>query len=90
MELAFILVYGSLLGLMSPYLLAGKENYGVLVAPALSLIFGFGAWTLLTWVGLSYNDLWIWLITMIGMPIVMVLGVRLIRARRLSQEAQAK
>lgn len=88
MELAFILVYGSLLGLMAPYLLSGKENYGVLVAPALALVYGFGMWTILTWVGLSYNDLWIWFITMIGMPVVMIFGVRFIRARRLAQEAQ--
>ena len=88
MELAFILVYGSLLGLMAPYILAGKENYGVLLAPAFSLVFGFGIWTILTWVGLSYSDLWIWLITMLGMPVVMILGVRFIRVRRLAQETQ--
>jgi hypothetical protein len=90
MELAFILVYGSLLGLMAPYLLSGKENYGVLLAPALSLVFGFGIWTVLTWVGLSYSDLWIWLITMLGMPLVMILGVRFIRASRLSHETEIK
>ncbi len=88
MELAFILIYGALLGLMAPYLLSGKENYGVLLAPALALIYGFGSWTLLTWLGLSYNDFWIWAISMLGMPVVMILGVRFIRARRLSHEKQ--
>ena len=88
MELAFILVYGSLLGLMAPYILSGKENYGAFLAPAISLVSGFGLWTILTWLGLSYNDLWIWLITMISMPLAMVVGVRVIRARRLSQETQ--
>jgi len=88
MELAFILVYGSLLGLMAPYILSGKENYGALLAPALALVFGFGVWTILTWVGLSYSDIWIWLITMLGMPVAMIVGVRVIRARRLAQEAK--
>lgn len=88
MELAFILIYGALLGLMAPYLLTGKENYGVLLAPALALVYGFGSWTLLTWLGLSYNDFWIWAISMLGMPVVMILGVRFIRARRLSHEKQ--
>jgi hypothetical protein len=90
MEIAFILVYGSLLGLMAPYLLSGKENYGVLLAPALSLVFGFGIWTVLTWVGFSYSDLWIWLITMLAMPVMMIVGVRVIRARRLAQESATK
>ncbi|NCA07389.1 MAG: hypothetical protein EBS85_01480 [Micrococcales bacterium] len=88
MELAFILIYGSLLGLMAPYLISGRESYGVLVAPALSLVFGFTAWTILTWAGLSYNDFWIWFITMMGMPVVMLFGVRFIKSRRLAQETQ--
>ena len=89
MELAFILVYGSLLGLMAPYIISGKENYGVLLAPALSLVYGFVSWTVCTWIGLSYQDLWIWAITMLGMPAVMIFGVRFIRERRLKQEPAA-
>jgi uncharacterized membrane protein YeaQ/YmgE (transglycosylase-associated protein family) len=89
MELAFILVYGSLLGLMAPYMISGKENYGVLLAPGLSLVYGFVSWTICTWVGLSYTDFWIWAITMLGMPAVMVFGVRFVRERRLAQEPAA-
>ena len=87
MEIIFILIYGSLLGLMAPYLLAGKENYGVLLAPGLSLVYGLVAWTVCTWSGLSYSDYWIWIITMLGMPLVMIVGVRIIRAERLSEES---
>lgn len=90
MEIAFILVYGSLLGLMAPYMITGKENYGILLAPALALAYGFASWTICTWAGLSYTDFWIWAITMLGMPAVMVLGVRFIRERRLAQEPAAK
>jgi uncharacterized membrane protein YeaQ/YmgE (transglycosylase-associated protein family) len=89
MELAFILVYGSLLGLMAPYMISGKENYGVLLAPALSLVYGFASWTICTWAGLSYTDFWIWAITMLGMPAVMVFGVRFVRERRLAHEPAA-
>jgi uncharacterized membrane protein YeaQ/YmgE (transglycosylase-associated protein family) len=87
MELAFILIYGSLLGLMAPYMISGKENYGVLLAPGLSLVYGFISWTACTWFGLSYTDFWIWAITMLGMPAVMVFGVRFVRQRRLSHES---
>ena len=68
MEIAFILVYGSLLGLMAPYIISGNENYGVLLPPALALIYGYFVWAVFTWVGLSYNEFWIWAITMLGMP----------------------
>jgi uncharacterized membrane protein YeaQ/YmgE (transglycosylase-associated protein family) len=83
MEILFILVYGALLGLMAPYLLSGREHFGVLIAPALALVFGFVSWTLLTWLGFKYTDYWIWTITMLGMPAVMILGVRFIRSRRI-------
>jgi uncharacterized membrane protein YeaQ/YmgE (transglycosylase-associated protein family) len=86
MELAFILVYGSLLGLMAPYIISGNENYGVLLPPALALIYGFFVWAVFTWVGFSYNEFWIWAITMFGMPVVMIVGTRIIRQRRLSKE----
>ncbi len=82
MEIFFILVYGALLGLMAPYLLSGREHFGALVAPALALVYGFVVWTILTWVGLSYTDYWIWTVTMLGMPVVMLLGVRFIRGKR--------
>jgi hypothetical protein len=88
MELAFILVYGSLLGLMAPYMISGKENYGVLLAPGIALVYGFVTWTICTWAGLSYEDFWIWLITMLGMPAVMIIGVRVVRERRLKNSPE--
>lgn len=88
MEILFILIYGALLGLISPYLLSGRENFGVLLAPALSLVYGFLIWTVLTWFGLSYNDYWIWTITLLGMPVVMILGVRFIRSSRVNSEVK--
>lgn len=89
MEIAFILVYGSLLGLMAPYIIAGKENYGVLLAPAIALVYGFVTWTICTWIGLSYNDFWIWAITMLGMPAAMIFGVIFVRQRRLAKDPVA-
>jgi uncharacterized membrane protein YeaQ/YmgE (transglycosylase-associated protein family) len=86
MEIAFILVYGSLLGLMAPYIISGSENYGVLLPPALALIYGYFVWAVFTWVGLSYNEFWIWAITMLGMPVVMIVGIRIVRHRRLAKE----
>jgi len=86
---AFILIYGLILGLMAPYLLSGKESFGVLLAPALALVFGFAAWTLMIWLGLKPSDYWIWTVTMLGMPLVMILGVRFIRNRRVKTETAA-
>jgi uncharacterized membrane protein YeaQ/YmgE (transglycosylase-associated protein family) len=86
MELVFILVYGSILGLMAPYLLTRNESYGALLAPAIALVYGFVAWTICTWAGLSYSDYWIWTITMLGMPAAMILGIRFLANSRVKHE----
>jgi hypothetical protein len=82
MELAFILVYAAILGLVAPYLGIDLQRLGSLVPGAIAVVFGSLAWALLTWVGFQYDESWIWLIVMLGMPAAMVLGVRMISAKR--------
>ena len=87
--IAFIVIYGVVLGLMAPYLFTGKQNYGALVGYALPIVFGLIFYVLLTWVGLKNDDVWIWLIVMLGMPAVMIFGLRFINARRSKEDALA-
>jgi hypothetical protein len=82
MELAFILVYAAILGLVAPYLGIDLKLIGSLVPGAIALVFGSITWAVLTWVGLQYDEAWIWLIVMLGMPAVMVLNVRWMSAKR--------
>lgn len=74
MEIVFLLVYAVVLGLVAPYISLNSENYGILVPGALSLVWGSVLWTILTWVGLSSNDAWIWSIVMVSMPAAMWFG----------------
>ena len=87
--IAFIVIYGVVLGLMAPYLITGKQNYGALVGYALPIVFGLIFYVLLTWVGLKNDEAWIWLIVMLGMPAVMIFGLRFINARRSKEDALA-
>lgn len=82
MELAFILIYAAILGLVAPFLGIDIKRIGSLVPGAIALVFGALVWALLTWVGLKYDEAWIWLIVMLGMPAAMVLVVRRISSKR--------
>lgn len=82
MELAFILVYAAILGLVAPYLGIDLKLIGSIVPGAIALVFGTLSWAALTWVGLPYDEAWIWLIVMLGMPAVMILSVRFMSAKR--------
>jgi hypothetical protein len=82
MELAFILVYAAILGLVAPFLGIDVKRIGSLVPGAIALVFGAVAWAIMTWLGLKYDEAWIWLIVMLGMPGTMVFGVRWISSKR--------
>ena len=82
MELAFILVYAAILGLVAPYLGIETKNIGSLVPGAISFVKGALAWAVLTWCGLHYDQAWIWVIVMLAMPAAMVIGVRWLSNKR--------
>jgi uncharacterized membrane protein len=82
MELAFILVYAAILGLVAPYLGLKTAEMGSLVPGALAFVKGALAWAVLTWCGLHYDQGWIWIIVMLAMPAAMVIGVRWLAKKR--------
>ena len=82
MELAFILVYSAILGLVAPYLGLNTKAMGSLVPGAIALVKGAAAWAVLTWCGMHYDQAWIWIIVMLAMPTAMVIGVRYLGKRR--------
>ena len=82
MEFLFIVFYTAILGLVAPYVQIGSDRYGVLVPPAIGLATGSVLWILLTWLGFSYVDGWIWTIVMVSMPIAMFFGSKALDKKR--------
>ena len=78
----FIVVYAVILGLVAPYVGIKSDNYGTLVPTALAVIGGSLLWVLGTWAGLHYDQAWIWLIVMLGMPAAIWFGAKYIDKRR--------
>jgi hypothetical protein len=52
------------------------------VPTGLAVVSGSVLWILLTWVGMPYDQAWIWIIVMLGMPAAMWFGGKLIEKRR--------
>jgi hypothetical protein len=82
MELAFILVYAAILGLVAPYLGIDVKKIGSLVPGAIALTKGALAWAVLTWCGMHYDQAWIWVIVMLAMPAAMVICTRWLSNQR--------
>ncbi len=82
LNILFIVIYAGILGLVAPYVGVKSEHYGSYVPTALALTSGSALWILLTWVGMPYDQAWIWIIVMLGMPAAMWFGGKLIEKRR--------
>jgi hypothetical protein len=82
LNLLFIAIYAVLLGLVSPYVGLASEQFGSYVPTALAVVSGSVLWMLGTWSGLHYDEAWIWLIVMLGMPAAMWFGSKLIAKKR--------
>jgi lipopolysaccharide export LptBFGC system permease protein LptF len=89
MEFLFIVFYTAILGLVAPYVKISSDRYGSLVPPAIGLTTGSLVWILLTWLGFSYVDGWIWTIVMLSMPVAMFFGSKAIANKRESEDNQA-
>jgi hypothetical protein len=82
MEIAFLVVYAAILGLVAPYVGLRSEKYGSLVPTVSSLIAGAILWTALTWVGMPHTEVWIWIIVMLAMPVALWFGPKRLEALR--------
>ena len=78
----FVVAYGAILGLVAPYVGVKSKAYGSLVPTALAVASGSVLLAIFTWVGLHYDEAWIWLIVMLGMPAVMWFGANRIAKMR--------
>lgn len=78
----FIVIYAIILGLVAPYVGVKSDNYGSLVPTALGLVSGSALWILLTWAGFHYDQAWIWVIVMLGMPAAMWFGAKYLEKKR--------
>lgn len=82
LNIFFIVIYAGILGLVAPYVGVKSEHYGSYVPTGLAVVSGSVLWILLTWVGMPYDQAWIWIIVMLGMPAAMWFGGKLIEKRR--------
>lgn len=78
----FLAIYAVIIGLVAPYVGIKSENYGSFVPTAIALITGALLWIIGTWVGLHYDQPWIWMIVMLLMPVGMWFGCGALDALR--------
>ena len=80
-------VIGALLGLGVRYLVAGRQQYGLLLLPALGAAVTCVVWTIGAWAGLTADQVWIWLISFSAASAAVYATARILPPRRVAADA---
>jgi hypothetical protein len=82
MELLFVVLGGTILGLIARYSLPRRHTSGVLLLPALGAAVSALVWVALTWAGLEWDGGIIWWATLIVTALVCGLAALLLGRSR--------
>ncbi|TFC51255.1 hypothetical protein [Cryobacterium shii] len=80
MELLFIALGGAVLGLAARYALPGRHTHGSVLVPAIGTMIAAVVWVALTWLGLAWDQGWIWWVTL-GVAALASVGADLVVTR---------
>jgi len=65
MELLFVVLIAAGVGFTLPYLLRGRETYGIVLPAAVAAAVSSVVWVGLTWLGFTFDGGWIWVISLV-------------------------
>lgn len=88
MELLFVTVIGAALSLGMRYLVPGRHSHGLLLVPLVGAAATAAIWAVCVWIGLPFDGGWIWVIALVGGPLVaLALAVTLPKRREQADAA---
>ncbi len=87
MELLFVCLAGAVYGAIGRYAMPGRELHGSMLIPAIGTGSAALIWVALTWLGMPWAGGWIWTITLILTPLVVVVSNLVIVHRRREDDA---
>ncbi len=72
---------GAILGLAVRYTLPHRNTQGAVLLPALGTAVASVLWVILTWLGLKWDEGWIWLVSL-GLAAITVVAVDILLTKR--------
>lgn len=86
MELLFVALGGTFLGIGARYALPNRLEYGITLVPAIGTAVAAVVWVALTWLGMAWDTAWIWLITLLVAAAVSAAAALLIGRSRAASD----
>lgn len=86
LTLLVVVIYGILLGIITPFVIGGSRAHGSLVPAGIAITVASLLWLVMTWFGLNYESVWIWLAVMLVTPTITFPAVIRLRKVRVAQD----
>lgn len=88
MELLFVVLIAAGVGFILPFVLRGRETYGVVLPAAVAAAVASVVWVGLLWLGWTFDGGWIWAVSLVaGSLAALALALALPPRRRESDRA---
>ncbi|WP_439565510.1 hypothetical protein [Microcella sp.] len=88
MELLFVTVIGAALSLGMRYIVPGRQTHGLLLVPLVGAAATAAIWAICVWIGLTFDGGWIWVIALVGGPLVALALALTLPKRREQADAE--
>ena len=82
MQILLGILIAAVVGVAVHFVLPGRENRGIVVAPVVAAAVGAVVWTTLTWFGVGIDNPWIWIAAVVAPAIVTVPVILALTAAR--------
>jgi len=87
MELLFVTVIGAAFSIGMRYLAPGRQTHGLLLVPMVGAAATAAIWAICVWIGLPFDGGWIWVIALVGGPLVALALALVLPKRREAADA---
>jgi hypothetical protein len=64
-ELLFVVLIAAGIGFILPYVVRGRETYGIILPAAVGAAVASVVWVGLLWLGLTFDGTWIWVASLV-------------------------
>nr|WP_217508228.1 hypothetical protein [Curtobacterium albidum] len=78
----FAVLGGLILGAVAHVVVPWRSTRGVLLGPVVGGVVAAVVWEALTWAGWRYDGTWIWVVALVGAPLVAVVAEWVLGRRR--------
>jgi uncharacterized membrane protein YeaQ/YmgE (transglycosylase-associated protein family) len=90
MEIVLALLFGAVIGIVVHFTLPGRDTRGAALAPIIGAVVSGAVWMILTWMGWTTDNGWLWLISIVAPVVVAYPVVALTTRQRHAHDGREK